>query len=88
MTTYTIRPTSWIVGPSDEPAHSLRMTTIRIEDEGGGEFLVLEQENDTGPVHRIAITSDEWPILRQAIEAAFKHCREDSPADSQSDRVV
>ena len=88
MTTHTIRPTSWIVGPSDEPAHSLQMTTIRIEDEGGGEFLVLEQENDTGPVHRIAITSDEWPILRQAIEAAFKHCREDSPADSQSDRVV
>ena len=88
MSKYIIRPTSWIVGPSDEPAHSLQMTTIRIDDEGGGEFLVLEQENDTGPVHRIAIASEEWPTLKQAIEAAFKHCREESPADSQSDRVV
>ena len=71
-----IRPTSWIVGPSDEPAHSLQMTTVRIDDEGGGEFVVLEQENDTGPVHRIAITSEEWPILKQAIEMALEQCKE------------
>lgn len=77
MTTYTIRPTSWIVGPSSERAHSLQMTTIRIEDEGGGEFLVVEQESETGPVHRLAITMEEWPTLLNAIDQAFKACRDE-----------
>jgi hypothetical protein len=52
------------------------MTTVRIDDEGGGEFVVLEQENDTGPVHRIAIDPAEWPILKQAIEMALGQCKE------------
>jgi hypothetical protein len=76
MSKYIIRPTSWIVGPSEEPSHSLQMTTVRIDDEGGGEFVVLEQENDTGPVHRIAIDPAEWPILKQAIEMALEQCKE------------
>ena len=75
MSKYIIRPTSWIVGPSEEPAHSLQMTTIRIDDEGGGEFVVLEQENDTGPVHQISIDPEEWPTLRKAIDDAVKQCR-------------
>ena len=47
-------------------------TNIEVEDEGAGEFLRLTQpfaptESNPG----IAITPEEWPTLRNAIESAF-----------------
>lgn len=36
---------------------------IRIEDEGGGMFIVLEQE-----IGKVMVDPDEWPHVRNAVE--------------------
>lgn len=48
-------------------------TNIEIEDEGAGEFLLLTQPFASTKLSNggIAITPEEWPTLRDAIEAAF-----------------
>ena len=48
-------------------------TNIEIENEGDGEFLVLSQPfaNVKLSAGGIAITAEEWPTLKEAIEAAF-----------------
>ena len=48
-------------------------TMIEIEDEGAGEFLLLTQPYASTKLSNggIAITSEEWPTLRAAIDAAF-----------------
>ena len=48
-------------------------TMIEIEDEGAGEFLLLTQPYASTKLSNggIAISPEEWPTLRDAIEAAF-----------------
>lgn len=48
-------------------------TNIEIEDEGAGEFLLLTQPFTNAKLANggIAITPEEWPTMRAAIEAAF-----------------
>jgi hypothetical protein len=41
--------------------------TIRIVDEGGGEYIEVEDKDG-----RIGFNSEEWPHLRDAIEMALK----------------
>lgn len=74
--TYTSRPVAWIVGPSDEPSFSERMTRVEIDDEAGGEFVVVSQCTDQNGDQRIAIDVSEWPALRAAIDAAIAECRD------------
>lgn len=61
------------------------VTVIEVDDEGGGEFLVIKQ-----PFARVdlsaggvAIDPNEWPKLRDSIDAAFasisEHNRKDMP---------
>jgi hypothetical protein len=73
-TSYVVRTMQWAVYPARESSWmSDFMTSIEVQDEGAGEFLVLKQPfaakelSDGG----IAITPEEWPTLRAAIEAAF-----------------
>jgi hypothetical protein len=42
-------------------------TVIRIQDEGGGCFVEVEQSNDGG-LETICIDVDEWPLIRSAID--------------------
>jgi len=48
-------------------------TMIAVEDEGAGEFLLLTQPFASTKLSAggIAISPEEWPTLRAAIEAAF-----------------
>lgn len=48
-------------------------TNIEIEDEGAGEFLILTQPFASTKLSAggIAINPEEWPTLRDAIDAAF-----------------
>ena len=71
---YEIRTTSMIVLPTTEPLFSEMATTVTIVDEAGGELVEVSQSGheDLG---KIAITSEEWPHLRQAIDTLIAQCR-------------
>lgn len=71
---YETRIMELLVGPGGEPAHSEMATTIRITDEGSGEFVEVEQHGGPG-IGKISIARDEWPALRDAIERMIRDCR-------------
>lgn len=48
-------------------------TIITITDEGGGEFLEIEQPRETG---RITIGKNEWAYIREAIDKMFEQCEQ------------
>jgi len=62
-----LRPITWCVSPEGEPTFSEMSYTIRIVDEGGGEYIEVEDKDG-----RIGFNSEEWPHLRDAIEMALK----------------
>jgi hypothetical protein len=62
-----LRPISWCVSPETEPTFSELSYTIRILDEGCGEYLQVEDSNG-----KIDFNAQEWPHLRDAIEVAIK----------------
>lgn len=59
-------------GINDETA-----TRIRLDDEGAGAFVVVEQDanQDSG---KVAITPEEWPEIRAAIDAMMKIAKGDA----------
>ena len=61
--------------PEGEPLFSEMATTISIDDEAGGPFVRLEQEEVSRAKRGIAITAEEWPALRLAIEAMLENCK-------------
>lgn len=76
---YEIRTTAWAVGPAKEPLFSEMITSIRIEDEAAGEFLILSQEPGGRQAGELAISPEEWPLIRDAIDNAIKQCRDINP---------
>ena len=66
-----IREVSVVVGPEDEVIFSERMFRISVEDEGGGEFLVLSGNDDA----EIRIGPDEVEELTKALNMMAKRCR-------------
>lgn len=68
------RITSLIVLPEGEPIYSERATIVRIEDEAGGEYIVVSQDSIPGRGN-VAINPEEWPDIRDAIERMMKECR-------------
>lgn len=68
------RVLSVVVAPECEAIFSERATVVRIEDEAGGEYVVVSQ--DSVPERgNIAINPEEWPELREAIDRMVKECR-------------
>ena len=55
--------------------YSDRATDITIVDEGGGEFVEVEQHLDE--YGKIGINPEEWPTIRAAIDKMVKECREE-----------
>ena len=49
-----------------------RAFSIEIDDEGGGEFLVIRSACEPGA---LAIDVDEWPALRDAIDLMAQNVR-------------
>lgn len=45
-------------------------TTVRIDDDGAGAFLVLEQ-HWRADANQVRITLEEWPAIRSAVERMF-----------------
>ena len=75
--TYHLRPIKFIVAPAGAPTFSERATTVELDDEGGGEFLVVRQNTEEHGEQRIAFDADEWPHIRRAINRAVRARQED-----------
>lgn len=77
---YVQRATKLTVLPMGDPIFSELATDIEVEDEGGGEFLIISQTS--GNVNRrtnsISISPEEWPAIRDAIESMLAGLREES----------
>lgn len=54
--------------------YSEMTTTVEIDDEVGGEFVVVSQEG-RDDIGKIAINPEEWPALRAAINRMVKACQ-------------
>ena len=72
--TYETRPISWLVGPKDCSIYDDMATTVSIDDEGGGEYVLLRQVGETHD-GEIRINPDQWPALKAAIEAALSYVK-------------
>jgi len=71
---YETRTMSWLVVPKGEPSFSEMATDVRIDDEAGGEYVVVDQTNCTA-LGVIKIDPQEWPAIRAAIDQAISQCR-------------
>lgn len=76
MRTYETIVAALVVLPKGEPLYSELATTVRLEDEAAGLFVVVEQQGGQLDRKGIAIDPDEWPTLRAAIEHQFAVCRQ------------
>lgn len=50
-------------------------TKISMDDEGSGAFVLLEQCGDHQRMGQIRITVEEWPAIRDAVEAMHDNIR-------------
>lgn len=77
--TYQIRPMKWAHCNEEGPL-SEQSTEIEIINEGAGEFVTIYQDASTKN-GTVAITGEEWPTLKVAIDAAFAEItnHEDKP---------
>lgn len=78
MSKYETRILAVIVTPEGESIFCESATTIRIEDESGGEFVVIEQHPDSRDAQQIAINPEEWPMVRAAIDDMVSRCKRDT----------
>lgn len=68
--TQTTRVTRLHVLPEGEPLFSEQAFTVEIDDEGGGEFVVVRDSEG-----KIRLNAEEWPALCEAIGRMVKECR-------------
>jgi len=69
------RVTQITVLPDGDAIFQPSVTTIRIDDEAAGEFVVVSQVPESGTEQRITIDPGEWPVIREAIDDLVKECR-------------
>lgn len=73
--TFEKRVTAITVCKVGEPIFSDYATRVEIVDEAAGEFVEVSQAGREGG-GKIAIDSDEWPALRDAIDQLLNDCRD------------
>jgi len=66
------RTLSIIILPKGEPIFSERGTKISIDDEAGGEFLVISQNDMSVP---LKIDPAEWDAIKAAVDKMIKECK-------------
>ena len=65
--------TSVVVIPKGKTIYIYEGTSIRIEDEGTGEFIKVTQPAERGS---ISIDKKEWETIKSAIDTMIKNLRE------------
>lgn len=69
-----IRTTQLTIGPEKGQIFDEGTYTVTIEDEGGGEFVVIEEQHDTGS-GKIRVDATTWPELAQAVGQLLSEAR-------------
>lgn len=70
---YTTRVTRLAVLPNGGSLFSERATFVSVEDEGGGEFVVIEQQSDNDAIQRISLDGGpEWAAVKRAVERLLR----------------
>jgi len=74
MRDYEIRATKLVVAPKGEEVYSEMCTFVELTDEAAGEFVMVSQSGRTD-LGKIAISPEEWPALKDAINRMILQCR-------------
>jgi len=69
-----IRTTGIHVVPEGEPLFDESAYSIRIDDEGAGEFVVIRAMDSEPRSGDLRVNPDEWPKLREAIDMMIEQC--------------
>ena len=69
MTEIESRATQITVVPKGEEIFSERATVVTVADDGGGEFLEIEQSDDCVKPGTIRIDPEEWGAIKLAVES-------------------
>lgn len=77
--TYETQTHALIVKPTGEPIYSEMATIIRLDDEAAGPYVIVEQHG-RDDIGKIAVTHDEWPAIRDAIDRMMVFCQPAEPA--------
>lgn len=66
---YTMTTMSIAIHPEAEnPVYGEYVTTVKLDDEAGGAFLLLEQTNhDEGAMNKIRIDFEEFDLISDAV---------------------
>ena len=75
MKPYETRVTQLTVAPEGEVIFSEAATIITIDDEAAGEFVKVKQSHDAAEPGEVYFDSDNWPVVRDAIETLLKNTR-------------
>ena len=67
--TYETLTTAVTVLPAGDPLYSEYSTTVELDYEAADKFITVTQESG-----KVAITPEEWPTLRQAIDDMIGRC--------------
>ena len=74
-TKYETRTITLMVMPAQDRIFSELATSVSIVDEAAGEFVEVSQSGRQG-LGKIAISPEEWPTLRAAIDSMIDQCRD------------
>jgi len=69
---WEMRVLSLIVNLKDKPIFDESATTVRIEDEAAGEYVVVKQDSA-----ELKFDVDEWGLIKEAVEYLLGECRID-----------
>ena len=67
---YEVRVVERVVLPKGEPIFSDLATRVTIDDEAGGEYIKVWQNEST-----VKIDPEEWPIIKSTIDVMIEECR-------------
>ncbi len=73
---YETRTTRIHVLPEGAPIYDERGFSVEIEDDAGGEFVVVNCHDDQCAGGQIRLDPSDWPALREAISRMVQECRE------------
>ena len=71
-----IRCTELTLTPDNAPIIDERVTIIKIEDEGGGEFISLKQHGQD----EVRIDDNEWEYINRAVEQMIQEIKDNQEA--------
>ena len=73
MTPNTTIITKLCVVPSGKPIYDEAATTVGLDDEGGGLFVTIRQEENLS-TNEVKINPEEWPAIRAAVNRMVREC--------------